>query len=327
MCQHNVPTQSSQQPTYERIMRTLFLQLRLLSVCATVCLLTACNGDLFVDKVDIPPMTEVAIEGDGGEYHFPFPAKGLRQISVDLFDDRNLTYLGHDGEELDPKLASPADLVEIRYTSVLLSYSIQVKTNSLTVHTLENATSEAQQVTVRLSYDYEVKFLVLNIEAGKPLEMVRMEYDEHLEVTDRYKTKSKKTRFANNTSQTQRVKSTNVGFQGVTLVTPAEQWADYQNICMTLPTYTEGKWMLGSAKDIQLKTSLYYNLKSWSEEKYVEIPPNSIVDIVTEVYFSKAVLHGQMTFRTSTSGRLHTTRFEAETIEPVDYEVTVKNAE
>lgn len=310
-------------------MRTLFLQLRLLSVCATVCLLTACNGDLFVDKVDIPPMTEVAIEGDGGEYHFPFPAKGLKQISVDLFGDRNLTYLGHDGEELDPKLASPADLVEIRYTSVLLSYSIQVKTNSLTVHTLENAASEAQQVTVRLSYDYEVKFLVLNIEAGKPLEMVRMEYDERLEVTDRYKTKSKKTRFANNTSQTQRVKSTNpyMGFQGVIFVTPAEQWADYQNVCMTLPTYTEGKWTWGRAKDIQLKSSFYYQPKSWSEEKYVEIPPNSIVDIVTDVYFSKAVSHGQMTFRTPTSGRLHTTRFEAETIEPVDYEVTVKNAE
>ena len=136
----------------------------------------SCNNDIFIESDNLPNITDVTIEGDGGQWSTPYPRKGLKKISLGLSDASSfnmpyVAYIGKNGKELDSD-CSPSELESINCETPNLHFEICFDGDMIYVTSHYNAWYE-QDVTLSLEYDHGVtKYINITIMEGARLELI-----------------------------------------------------------------------------------------------------------------------------------------------------------
>jgi len=284
----------------------------------SVWIFTACNNDIFVDD-PTPSVTEMVIEGDGGESTVTFQPKGLKWIGFDVIGATIGTYYNSNGDQIPSD--SPADQVaRIKFENIQISLDIYINGNRLTVKCTEHMSVSDWNTYLRLDYGYTTIFIGLKVLAGMPGDIIAIEYDRDISITEEIPFQkifhNKGPAMISLEIQPYLTTQANV------IVEPEASWARYADVEIPLPTYVNGRWELGEKKKIQLATNNYYYPSSIDRmmKVPVDIPPYS--EMKYHVTFSTIVMHGNMTFRSPT-GREFNAPFKCTATEPISYEVFI----
>lgn len=136
-------------------------------------LLAGCNGDLFLDGPDIPIDTFVTVTGDGGEMEFAIPPKGLKQIALDAMSDREkyCTYYNTQGEIIDKQTAA-SQLGSIVFETDLSMFILSKVGGKLTFKSLFQTLPYDLRWTIRLEYEYGMRFIHIEILSSKSMKLL-----------------------------------------------------------------------------------------------------------------------------------------------------------
>ncbi len=282
-----------------------------------------CNNDIFIDGPEMPDYSYAQVAGDGGTVSFEISTTGLKLINFDLFSENKkyCKYFNRNGEEISPY--SPAsELGSIVFENHHVKYVLEKKGNRLTFTSLENSSSE-NHLSIRLEYDYTVKFIEIEIERGQPLEMICVEYD-NMKINDRAKKDVQTYKFTNYGPINQTLNwypySHN---QASVIVEPDEDWIRGDFVIIPLPAYSDGKWKLEETGSIRLGTKMSFYRSDYMNPVPIELPPYANIVLISNVIYSMCQVEGSMTFRNPVSGRIHQTGFMCEALYPTDYEIRI----
>lgn len=302
------------------------------SALITLCILvfaSGCNHNVFLDGPDTPDNTSATVEGDGGETTFSIPTKGLEHISFDLTSEaqKYCTYYNSRGEIIDR--SSPAsEASKIVIDNDLIRQEL-VKNGNRLVFTSVSNTRDAFNLVIRLEYDYTVKFINIEILPGQPMELVEVNYDPDIEITDSAEVKTRSTGFTNHSSipQTLEVHPYLQEMASI-LVEPSKygSWTKGEKITMPVSVYDNGNWEMKEIAGIRPGTSYQYPRPDRMMTVYVDIPANSSVNAFTDVTYSKAEAHGTLFFLNPILDRQLSVDFTCTSLYPSSYKIRVENA-
>lgn len=289
---------------------------------------TSCNGDVFLDGHEMPDETNITLEGDGGETEIGVQTKGLEWIGIDHYsDDLGFKFYNREGK-LVKEECPVMDLALIRYENRWMMYDLTIDNGRIVFHSKENSYGDTLSVTIRLRYDYTVKFINIELCPGQESEAVNITYDQEIiETTIPYKS-YRTFRINNNSQSTQYVEiDPYAGFQAHGIVEPSENWARIKKIKLKLPTDVDGTWCLGNEMEVVPEVTFNYTPKNLNVKEKVEIPPESTTYIRTAVTMSKAKSRGTIEYVNPLSGRTFSTHFTCEAVEPTGYEIITTSDE
>ena len=287
--------------------------------------LAGCNDDIFLAAADeLPEVTETTIAGDGGEVVFDVPVRGLLTVTVDHLSDLNgLTCYDHAGNVI-PEGSPARQTARISFRAMLISYDIYIDGGRIRVCTIEHPSTIDGHISIRLDYDYGVKWINVTVQPGRPLEIVAVGYDTTMDVTSVRSVAGTMT-YLNDTSlpQLYQVRPW-LGISGTGVVDVPDIWAHGIKGCMRLPERdSDGVWSLGKERAVELSRTFYSYCQDWEYTVDVSIPAYAHVSVATEVTFDTVVTGGAVTFRAPVSGNEYHTIFKTTLTEPVAYEITL----
>lgn len=292
------------------------------------CFVTSCNDDVFLDGHEMPDETNITLDGDGGEAEIGIQTKGLEWIGIDHYsDDLGFKFYNREGEQV--KEECPAtELALIHYENRWKMYDMTIDNGRIVFHNIENSFGSTLSVTVRLRYDYTVKFINIELLPGQESEVVNITYDPEI-VTTTVPYKSYRTYRTYNESPSAQYMEIDpyAGAQSRGIVEPSEYWARIKNIKLTLPTNVDGTWRLGNEMEVTPNVTFIYTPKNLNAKEKVEIPPKSTTYIRTAVTMSRAKSRGTIEYVNPVSGRTFSTQFTCEVAEPTGYEIITTSDE
>jgi len=299
-----------------------------LSVVAIICSFFAvsCNSDIFIDKnLDLPDETVVFVDGDNGHAEVSIQPKGLEYIYIDYIggDVSPWKYYDARGNEVD--WHSPAsEISEIYYFTPFCEFSIGILGDKIYLNSMENCTGKELNFNLRLEYDYAVKYIMIHIMEGKPLELLYWHYDEEIQEIPNIKTGSRSLIFDNRSSSPAVVHIK--PYQDVPVracVEPEASWAKDINISLSVPVYSDDEWIYVDCPDIQLGSVFCFSSFDMDKSVPVTIPGNSKAEIRCTVNFSQIMARGELEFLAPVYGREHDTRFTCKVIQPMSYKIDI----
>lgn len=290
------------------------------------CFATSCNGDVFLDGEEMPDETNITLEGDGGETEISVQTKGLEWIGIDHYsDDTGFKFYNHEGKQVKEE-CPVTELALIHYENRWMMYDMTIDNGRIVFHSTENSYGEPLNVTVRVRYDYTVKFINIELLPGKESEVVNITYDQEIIATTLPNMSYGTLKVNNGSSSTQYVEiDPYVAAQSHGLVEPSESWVKTRSIKLTLPTYVDGKWWLGNEMEILPGAAFYYTSANRDVKEKIAIPPKSTTYIHTSVTMSRAKSRGTIEYINPVSERKFSTQFTCDVIEPTGYEITTSD--
>ena len=134
-------------------------------------LATGCNSEIFTENKNLRDITQVTIEGDGGQWSTPFSREGLMNIYFN-FDAQDVDYARYysvNGEEVDAT-HPPLELEFVQVDSPIRMYNFGFNGDMMYVSSSYNASS-AKDWIIQLEYeDGTMKTIRITITAGEPLQ-------------------------------------------------------------------------------------------------------------------------------------------------------------
>lgn len=291
-----------------------------------VCFVTSCNNDVFIDGPEMPYETTETVEGDGGEVSFWIQTKSLKSISIDHYsDDLGFSFFNHKGEQVKEECPA-SELARIHYENRWNIFDMTVDGDRVTFHNIENCRSDMVSRTIRLQYDYTVKFVHINILPGKPTEIIGTTYNPEIYVDKAQYVTYRTLRVSNASSQTTQVGvKPYMTVQSSCTVESKAIWSHFIKANIAVPTYTDGRWCMGDERYLSLSSNEVYVSANSDVTEIVDVPANSTMSIVTTVIMSKAKSGGTIEFLNPVSGRRFSTEFTCEVMEPIDYTISTYN--
>ena len=290
-------------------------------------LATGCNSDIFLDEPDLSDEVSVTIDGDGGEASFKIPVKGLEHISFDLFSEslKYCTVYNHNGEVIPSE--SPASMVnKIVFDNDRTRVELIKNGGMLTFISISKTFQSNDLWTIRLEYDYGVRFINIKILGGKPLKLIDVTYDE-LKIDNRAFVKSNREGFTNKGPLPQNVEiRPYLNELPYILVEPeySSSWVKWEKLNMPVPVFENGEWELKKMPEITLGSKNYFKGPDRMAKFEIEIPANSHASIFTDVVYSKAEANGVMTFYNETLDRELRVFINATAYYPINHEINVE---
>lgn len=286
-----------------------------------------CNDEVFVDR-DLDADRECTIDGDGGSATFTIATKGLESLTIDHFSDsKGITCYNRAGEEI-PEKSPFGELARINWTGTSFILDVYIDGRDIEIVSTENSSEMELEFTVRLTYDYTTRFIIVKVAPGQPGQLKRLEYTAGFEITDNYETRlASRERYTNNSSLTQEaILRPYLGMRASCTVTPAQQWARYLRVSMPLPQPDGADWTLGAPVDVEFNHTMYFYTHDQRETVTVEIPPHSDVIVSCRVPFTRVIAYGIVEYFRPMSGRVYSSKFTCVRTEPADYEITIEDA-
>ncbi|MDE6394982.1 MAG: hypothetical protein K2K77_06545, partial [Duncaniella sp.] len=146
------------------------------TILLTVALLTACNGDIFLDETALPPEPDITLEGDGGSAVITIPLKDLQGIGFRYFDtQRNTTYYNAAGEIIDSN--SPVSEISlIVYETDFSRFEIHRQGSRLILKSVCSTFKYENHDEIELEYRYGYRRIQVTILPGKPMKLESVDY-------------------------------------------------------------------------------------------------------------------------------------------------------
>lgn len=291
---------------------------------------TGCNSDVFLDGPELPEETFATIEGDGGVAEFEIPLKGLEHISLDLMSDelKYCSYYDNDGNVIDRK--SPASQVsKIVFETYFRKLEILKQGGKLVVKSICETDKYETHWTIRLEYDYGVKFIMIKVEPGMPLELIEVCYTSELKVTDNAEIKTSVEGYRNNGTLPQVLEIRPYIHAMATILVEPEKYSLFkqgETITMKVPVYDNGSWVLKDKSGINPGNRLTYYRPDQMMKVDVDIPANSYVNVFTDIVYTKAQAFGRMTFLNRALDKRLEVVFRATSLYPEYYKIRIEDA-
>lgn len=269
-----------------------------LSVLIIICLLaTACNNDIFVERV--PDIVEdIYIDGIYGRRTLPIKRNKLVNIGIGDYyasdTQQHISYYRNDGTEIyNP--TNFDDVSKIIYLTKLVCVELNLKEDEIEIVSLDNAYTDPLKIWLSLDYGYIVKYTSINIGIGKPYEIEDFGYyiDEYLTKTETVAGICET--FHNNSPNTQKIVfyPYKDACSKITL-TPEldDSWSENAAGIISIPYFKEGVWTIYHTEDVEAtigsSTSFNSNMVDINEEAFIEVAPNSSVSV--QIFMTYAVL-------------------------------------
>lgn len=289
--------------------------------------LAGCNDDVFIDGPQMPDEISATIEGNGGEAEFTLQTKGLQRISLDVTSSgmKNCTFYDRNGAKADSDIPA-SELGKIVFASRNSWVEIIKDGKRLIFRSIEQPMNMVDHWSVRLDYDYTVKFIEIAVTPGKPRELVGVEYTTDMKVTDAAEVKTRRWGMTNNGSVTQKLEVwPYLQEEASVTVTPRQTWANGDTVMMSVPWYEDGSWMM-KPRRVRLDVRAIYYRPDQKKIVDVDVPPYSKVVVFTDVTYSRAEANGKIIFRNPVSDRRDTLDFTCVSLYPVSYENRIETS-
>ena len=294
-------------------------------------LVSACNNDIFIDGPMLDEDLHASVEGDGGTAVFNIPLKGLEYIGLDLTSEgeKFCTYYNDRGEPIDGNSHESEVARTVVFDNDLCRFEIIRKGSELTFRSHASPLYSSTW-TIRLEYDYAVRFITVEVLQGRPLQLVDVAYLSDLQIDDSASVKTDRFGFTNGSSLTQiyevRPYLNQLSFINVE-PDRHNYWLSGLAVAMPVPVYVDGRWQFVEKTDIVAGYEYRYQPQGYLTKVDVEIPANSKVSILTDVTYAKAEASGTMTFLNVALDRRLMAYFTVTSIFPTGYEIRVEDAE
>lgn len=303
--------------------KTLFL------IIGLAVFMTACSNDVFIDGLDMPDEQTATVEGDGGHASFAVDVRGLDRISVDLLSEqqRNITYYNYSGEII-PRNSPASDVGKIVFDNSRIEFIITKEGNRLYFESVTNTIGDASW-TIRLDYNYTVKFIEVDVLAGKPMELLSVDYTTEVEIKERAETKTFKSVFSNNGESVYPIElRPYLNAQASILVEPdyAQTWVNGEEYTISVPVYTDGEWQMQPRQMSPGISYKYYRPDMMDVALTYDVAPYASVSVVTDVTYAGATGRGTMRFVNPVTDRRIDVDFKCTSLYPVSYEIHLENA-
>lgn len=288
--------------------------------------LAGCNDDIFIDRVDLPEMTEVKLLPEGDDHTMIIPVKGLRSWGIENAEPSEyMTYYGPGGVVGPDSPAS--ELTSIWFEDFHSAFGVSINGNYLYFNNLYNCTGKDENITVFLRYEDGTRFVNFYIPAGEKLKVDWVSYfGNGFDVTPDVETSVNTVTYANNSSETVRVyvmpyKST----PAKAFLSADEPWVKDIEVEMSLPVLFDDSWGLHSDGFI-LNCDTPYEYKSINSDMRVprDIPAETEVKVVKSVSYSKVLCRGEMYIRNPYTDDVFVSAFTLTTLYPVSYEIKIE---
>lgn len=260
---------------------------------------SACNNDIFTENQDLPEITNITIDGDGGEWSSVLSLKGLTHIYIDYGskDIEYVRYYGANGSEVNPD-CSPTELKSIVYENPKTYYSIDIVGEMIYILSYYNA-SPYTSFTLRLDYESGVnKFVYVTITEGKKLQMFLWEPTGDL-VLEKIGEKTHRTSFTNNSSIAQRLEiKPFLESTCFDMLTPTDNWALNLTVDIPMLTFNGQEWEWRELKDIILGDRRNFTPSQYffDDKITVEVPANTKAIVTYKLNYTQATQDGFITF-------------------------------
>lgn len=288
---------------------------------------TSCNSDLFIDDIDLPYMTEVTIEGDGGQWSTSLSRKGLSNISIDYSanDSEYVRYYGMDGSEVDVDCPA-SDLGNIVYENPKTYYSVGFLGDMIYITSYYNATS-FESFTIRFDYDYGVtKYINVTLTEGEKLQQRSWNPNGDLKLEENIHTSTHTITMNNKSSLTQKIIIYPFRDSRCSdIVMPSDYWAEGLVVDLPMLAYNGKNWEWQEYKDITLGKRRDFTLEqTFGNEITVEVPAYTTVKVSLRLNYTRATEEGTISFFNSVDKRDFETPVTWKSVYATSYEYKVE---
>lgn len=279
-----------------------------------------------MDDPGIPELTDVSIEGDGGEWNRVIPTEGLQGIYVDYPAQERQYVQCRDANGNHGSLDSGNRIAEIFYYNPLTSYTIGLSGQMIYIYS--EFSSVTTDFTVRLNYDDGLTgFIHVTIRAGEPLMFVYEMRKGDLEITSEPTPNVITQSLNNNTSLPQTIEIRPYRMSGAFLrVTPTEKWAWDLTVDIGVPYFNGREWNFAYRQDVKLGQVYDFT----PDEPYtdqlisVEVPPGKRAVVKYSVAYQRARQKAMLKFSSKSQGCDWDVECEMVAKYPVSYEYEVQ---
>lgn len=293
-------------------------------------LLTACNDEIFVDRIPEYEDKQITLDGNGGSYTLCFDPKSARSIKFDNSSDyfTYTDYYNANGEQI--VLDAPiADIAKIVYGSPRFTVEAHIEGDKISIVSLDNTYSEDLQMWLTIDYEYMARTIDVTLTPGSPMHIDYLGCDMDRALTA-FRTSSPAPIHISNESD--RSISMDIfpfkDYQSRFCVKNDYLWTIGISGLCPIPYYINGEWFSDDTNLVEItmgQESYYYSEYTDKESFYhVEVPPHSTVNVY--VSLKLAVLKGRYisTVTQPNSALSWMIDGEFEVIQPISYSVEVK---
>lgn len=294
-------------------------------------LASACNNDIFIDGPMLEEDLHATVEGDGGTAVFRIPLKGLEYIGLDLTSEGKqfCKYYNDRGELIDGASPESEVAATVVFDNDICHFEIIRKGSELTFWSMANPMYRSTW-TIRLEYDYAVRFITVEVLQGQPLQLIDVAYTSDLQIDDKALVKTHRFGINNGGS----IPQTFAVFPYLNRLSSIfvksdkkDYWLGGMEVKMPVPVFLNGDWLLRELSDIVAGHDNDIQTADDTFKVDVEVPANSKVSVVTDVTYSKAEARGNMTFLNVALDRRITADFTVTSFCPTSYEIRVEDAQ
>lgn len=257
---------------------------------------TSCNGDVFVDSNDLPEVSDVTIDNDGGQWESAFSRKGLTKVALDVPHDevRYVKYFDRKGTEV--KADCPAsDLGAIVYENPMLSFNIGLSGDMIYIGSLYNASESGRSFTLHLDYGYgENKTIRFTLTPGRKLQKTFCITTGELQVVDNFASRTRNESFHNDSPVSQKlVIQPYLDVRPSDEAVPSDEWAVGLEMDLPMLFYNGHEWEWREFGNIRLGERRDFAMgQSSDEEIVVRVAPYSTARITYTLKYSRATRDG-----------------------------------
>lgn len=264
-------------------------------------LASACNDDVFIENIDLPEHSEIAINGDEGYWSRAYNRKGLESIHFSFSEGMKeyLRYFDMKGDEVDSDCPA-SELNNILYQDPLQSYSIGFYGDMIHVSSYYNSMRKDNYLTLLLDYDYGLtKEISIKITQGESY-WTFTTYEGEMVLEENIDESSFRQSFVNNGHIPQRMEIYPYrSSRCYDIVTLKPDWTKGLIVDMALPTF-DGEWFLREYSDVTLDERRDFTPSGYTSEKIsVEVPANSKCTVTYTLHYTRAIQKGNMFIHTS----------------------------
>lgn len=255
-------------------------------------LLTTCNNEIFIESENLPDVTYITLDGNGGEWSSAFSRKGLTSIYVNpedsSVDAQYLEYYGVNGDKVDG--SCPFDeLREIQYDTPVRHYSIGFYGGMIYITCHYNVLSE-KSIRVYLEYDYGMtKTINVTMTEGKPIELGFWMSEGEPDLDLDFEKIPHRTSYTNNSSLTQKLQLDPFADARCSdQVIPEDSWAVGLTFDMPMPTYVFQEWAWEEYEGIRLGERRSFPQTVYAQDRLtVEVPPYTKATVTYTINYSR----------------------------------------
>lgn len=291
---------------------------------AAMLMLSACNNDIFVERLDMPERQELSVDGDGGVVQCDIPSHGLKSASVgcDIYSNLKIEATDRNGKPFvkgsDPDLLGAATMTAPQFSCRI---EFDTKARKLRFTSVENPAAYPVQIYIMLDYGYTETSVTVKVKPGARFNVQSTRLSDSIAVLDR-SGRIRSTSYITNATDNPWVLSIRP-YEGISCQGKLSMPDGWEAVCMSVAMPTANgdggnSWTMHNVDFVGLSGGYTHYYRHRTES--ITVPPHSGAKITAHMLTARA--RGTLTLVAPVSGTVHSVPFEYTFYEPYDYSVT-----